>query len=376
MRMNKTESKKESMLRKVRGLLDKADSTDHEAEANTFREKADELMTIYAIEAWQVEMNRPEGERAKPEMREYDFGTNSSDVDNQLTTMMPSLCRLTRCKIGYRSMRTMKVVGFDTDLDYLDLLITSIRIEISRQMVPGVDKNETYDQNVFNLKHAGLGWQDIYSKMMQAYPERFQDAVVDEPEHLEAFREGLTDPNKKYLRHYYHYSDVTDQLFTQKFNRKYGAKWFMTPYKRHLKLLGEEQITIDPQVYRRSWLRGFGNEIRDRVADLRSAQEETTSGHEIVLANRDEDLLNLLWEIWPEQKPHPEWCECAQCHYRRCDDPKCKQKICVDMRKPVRYAKPRMVVVDGAAGARGARAAGNVDLSGGRNNLKSQRGIK
>lgn len=62
------------MLERVRALLAKAASTNFPAEAETFRAKADALMTAFAIEAWQVEVaqNGAEG-RPTPIRRDVDF---------------------------------------------------------------------------------------------------------------------------------------------------------------------------------------------------------------------------------------------------------------------------------------------------------------
>lgn len=96
--------KKEKMLEKVRALLAKANDTEFEGEADVFRAKADELMTAYAIEQWQVDEadSRVGTSNRTPERRDIDiswYWKNSySHIKHDLYHMFDQVARSCRCK--------------------------------------------------------------------------------------------------------------------------------------------------------------------------------------------------------------------------------------------------------------------------------------
>jgi hypothetical protein len=80
-----TDTTSHKMLERVRALLAKADSTNFPEEAETFRAKADELMTRHSISQWAVEQAEA-GRSApiKPERRDFERAWRASKFSSDL----------------------------------------------------------------------------------------------------------------------------------------------------------------------------------------------------------------------------------------------------------------------------------------------------
>ena len=136
--------RKSEMLEKARKLLAKAnDSAVEEPEAESYRQKADEIMTAYAIEMWEVEMAK-EGQRTKPIKREFDFSWWADSNDSPLRSALWNIwwevsthCRVisVSSKRDY-SGKSIPVVGMEADLNYFDMLFTSLMLQLSLQSDP------------------------------------------------------------------------------------------------------------------------------------------------------------------------------------------------------------------------------------------------
>lgn len=320
------EDKRTGKLRQVRALLDKAASSrelGHYQEAEAFEAGADRLMTAYTIESWELEFAKPVGEREKPEFREFEYGflmpgysREAAEINGALCDMFYSLARFCRVKIGWYGTRKSKVVGFKADLDYLDLLFTTARLHLAGNLEPKLIAAFDEYENFVIMKEAGMKWERIWQ---------------------------LLHPDTPFNRSH-----------CQKLLRRYGEE---------CKAAGKPQMKGDPRIYQRSFVDGFVDRLKVRLYGMEESRD--TMGHELVLANRDDDLLNMLWELFPNLRPHPDGCDCEVHHSVRCSDQKCKRAGCVAKRKPVRYSKgPAPLKTDYAARLNGASAADKVQLSG------------
>lgn len=389
--------KRSKTLARVRALLDQADHPNTgEAEAQTFRQKADALMIAYAIESFEIESKRPEHERQKPELREIRYDSVNQEMADVISSAFYNLVDLCRCKIGYYGWHSSKVVGFAADLDYLELLITSVHIQISNRMTPKATKSLPYAENIAMMKSAGYNWQQIYELMVQVFPEKFPEARLSDDEvasivarygpGIEERTRWTTEDDKavstssKRVPVALRGSDgeLYDGLMR---NKKFGGKWFMTPYKRYCLENGIDSVKINPKTYAKSFLAGFKTALNTRIREMVAGRDAPSESGGLVLANRDSDVMTFFYEMYPDRRPHPESCECSTCHPpkckagRPCDRADCK-KYWANYYKPVRYRSPAQVRIDGAAAAAGSQAAKDMDLSGGRNNLANkQKGL-
>lgn len=389
---------KEEALEKVRKLYAKAEGTNSEAEAAAFREKADSIMTLFAIQSWQVEMGKDANEREKPEVRDFSFYSGEShELNRLLRGVFQSLSKLTRVKIGDWGYGSAKVIGFSSDLDYLDILITSVQITVISKLRPSAKAGLSYEQNMYNMKAAGYKWQRIYENLVRVFPERFMAQRVDDADIVEKrarwdarypntpWEEGVEftgygGDNPRFIQ-------TKAGYFVGTMPRNVGVR-FTGEYRRFCDENGLEQIKTNPDVYARSFIEGFESMMSHRIYDLMHKQEKTkqeaaaapSSGGEagvgLVLRSREGDLEEFYYDLYPARRPHPEDCECETCHFRKCMDRNCQVPRCKDYWKSEAKASNRRIpkgppplATSRQAAEAGRRAAAEVDLSGGRNRL-------
>lgn len=244
-----TEDKRGKMLERVRALLAKADSTTFPAEAQIFRDKADVLMTAWAIEQWQVDAAQEGvGARPTPVSRDFDmswYDTNSRA--NELWELMQSTASHCRVTLVYWRYGASKVpaVGLQSDLDYFDMLFTQLMLEMAKGLEPKADADKSMIENLVALKEAGLKW------------ERIGELLMD-----------------------------VGQLSS--YDRNTGVR-FTKEYTSYCRDNNRERIRTVPSVYQRSYARGFINEMRSRMKHQREKSEQTGS-MELVLRDIREQV--------------------------------------------------------------------------------------
>jgi hypothetical protein len=119
------------VLAKVRALLAKAESTTFEAESEALTAKAQELMARHAIDE---ALARDRGERSERPM------TRRLPVDDPYASAKSHLLQVVaesngvRC-VWYGTFAMMAVVGFEADLDAVEVLFTSLLVQGSREML-------------------------------------------------------------------------------------------------------------------------------------------------------------------------------------------------------------------------------------------------
>jgi len=117
------------LLRRVRALLAKAESTEYAAEAEAFTEKAQELITLHSLHAMLAdvgtEFHGPAAIRLATE-RPY---------AKEKFLLIGQVARANRCQaIGHQGFGLVTVIGFQVDLDAVDLLYTSLLVQATRAM--------------------------------------------------------------------------------------------------------------------------------------------------------------------------------------------------------------------------------------------------
>jgi hypothetical protein len=94
----------------------------------------------------------------------------ASPFRGDLFTMFSSVAEHCRCVIGYRgqSYNSIPVYGLPSDLDYLDLLFTTLNLEVAKNMDPPVRAGGELGHEVFKQRQAGISWPRIAEKMYRA----------------------------------------------------------------------------------------------------------------------------------------------------------------------------------------------------------------
>lgn len=310
--------KHEKMLEKVRALLAKADSTEFEGEAEVFRQKADQLMEQYAIDQWMVENAQAAvGARPKPvkKMLDFDWWYKSSQ-SNHLWGMFLSVARHCRVVVAVRGhgkdgnpYSQMPVIGLESDIQYFDLLFTSLMLQMGKQLEPGIDGITDLGEAVFTLRQAGISWPRITQKVYQAGLVKLTAKELATVNEIRAGRlftfENGSDPLAA--------DEVTWEILSDYFmedvrtnikNRLANAN------RAYIKRTGKQadRNYVKPAVYQRSFAYGFVERVSVRLRDMESQNrkrhdtEHQAQSMELVLRDIYDQALDLYREMYPPEE--------------------------------------------------------------------------
>lgn len=361
-------SRRADTLRKVRGLIDTAvsfDSAGNHAAADSYRAKADELMLRYAIETFEIDQARDaDTPRLEvPEVRVFERTDEDYEVRKLSGSMFDALAKAARCKVAAHTWTEIRVVGYPTDLDYLDMMFTSLRLDLASKFAPGIVPGD-YAASLGALRLAGRNWFEAYKTLRDHFPDKFTDCHEPCNAHAVGY----------YARQERTYAGSEADCAECQAGRwagslPYRAKSRMSKtYATWCKATGTEQVRDAPAVWARSFSYGYTAEVRRRLMEMtKTATDAVGDAMALVLAGREEALDDLLYEEAPHLRPHPEDCECDSHHYARCKvRATCGRSICVDMRKPVRGGGGsfRQTVYSAGAMQAGRRAGATADLTG------------
>lgn len=130
---NTTDS--DPILRKIRGLLDKAEASTFEAESSALFAKAAELMGRHRITEAMLDAGRRPADRGRIIGRDVLLGSGPyvrARLDLLHTVADASGCRLVT-SVGWDG-RIGTVIGFETDVSAVDVLYTSLMIQATVAM--------------------------------------------------------------------------------------------------------------------------------------------------------------------------------------------------------------------------------------------------
>jgi hypothetical protein len=328
---------RDSILDRVRKLIDKANSTTFPAEREAFLKKADEMMAIHAIEQFEIEMSRPSQGRTKPvvhkfRMRGEDNASTSWDFDRSLFSLTLAFAHHCRLLVGGLTYTGESVVvGYQSDVDYFDILRTTVMLDLAHKLDPQPDAAQSIGENVARMKEAGFQWDEIF---------------------------------RRFRKH-----GMLAQYADQPFSKPIGL-WMYGQYKKFCQETGRLQTRANPKQWMEDFSRGYVEEINARLREMRLSTEEAVAGtgKGLVLAGMEEELKEFYYDLFPDRRPHPADCQCDTCHFRKCEDSTCTRTRCVEARKPVRARKGaiRYRRVSDEARTAGRRAGSRADLSGGK----------
>lgn len=121
----------DKILRKVRALLAQAeDPAATPEEAETFSAKAEELIARYAIDAALLEAKSQH--RGKPTVRKFEKVEGYAKAKAHL---LAGIAKAHGCRIIQHSDKTLTVIGFQSDLDVVEILYTSLLVQASHASV-------------------------------------------------------------------------------------------------------------------------------------------------------------------------------------------------------------------------------------------------
>jgi hypothetical protein len=255
---------KKDVLRKVRALLDKAESTTFSAERDSLLAKADAMMLKYAIESHELEQ-AGQKQREEPILRTFTVCMTDNPIRESMVDLAWATAQHARGKAVFTNLRLnskakapiqMKVVGFPSDLDWCEMLLLSLQLQLSNEMEPKPDPSKTDIENATMMKAAGMTWDRIVELLG--------------------------------------YANYTDDKKPTKERRRIIHGW-----RKHVKEqdpeLAEQLMNNSPQAYQRSYAQGFVVTIRQRFTEMKQRQDQEAraagKGESTALVLRDRDAI-------------------------------------------------------------------------------------
>lgn len=270
-------SESNPMLSKIQGCLDTYQSlVDSNPEAaKAYLDKAEQLMQKYAVDAAML-ANAKElagGKREEPEQRIATFMQAGDKLGNQWYNLMISVAEHYDCKFLGWTSGSGYLVGFPSNMDLVEMVYTSLRMQALRRIDPKPCKDLEFDENVYILHEAGIKWKNIAMFMDQAYHEAKELGIV-----IDSKWELINwDP------------------------KKYDGGKLIRATRRWCKVIGEPYKAVQsPVTFQRSYAQGFLAEVRRRFEELRryrAAQVASTSGAELVLFDRNKLVQDMMDEL-------------------------------------------------------------------------------
>lgn len=267
-----TDNRRTEMLAKVRALLAKADGTPYPHEADAFRSKAEALMLKYRIEVSEL---TPEAEDNVPVGEQMDFAWYwDSQHGGFLWSMMLDIAMHCRVRVvSWKAGSKIPVVGLPSDIEYFNMLFTSLMLEMGKGLEPKPDPNLPMIENLVKLKESGQQWSRIAEQLRaigQLSPEQFST------------REEMMEKLGAHSPYDYR---IDEAIKKQVHHLNFSGR-----YTKYCKDNGRERLRVTPKIYQRSFAYGFTNRIGERLREMRryvreqqTAQE--SSGMELVLAD-------------------------------------------------------------------------------------------
>ena len=133
----------ERMLSRIRALLAKAEATEYAEEAEALSARAQELMAKYSID--QALVAAGAGRKDAPSGRRI-------AVDNPYeapkTSLLQAVATANRCRVVWsKDVALATVVGFEADLDAVELLFTSLLVQASTAMLRAGSRQDAYGRS-------------------------------------------------------------------------------------------------------------------------------------------------------------------------------------------------------------------------------------
>lgn len=299
-----TSAASDAMLRRIQALLDKADGTDFGPERDTYRAKADEMMLKYSIEQYQLEeVRRARGEAVslKPVTKDIivPWGEFAQKTYDLLLTLGGAIGVRTLYR-GWEHGWRVTLVGFEVDVRYVEMLWTTLRVQMLDMMEPSVDPTKSFDENVFELRQAGMNWMMVRQRMNEhvtvewrpfySYGLSWEESKLCTP------REEKDRQNKHIVSQSGPWPYCCDS--------KSGTNTrLLSAYRRMCEAHGVDPAVIrSTEGYRNAWADSFRYRIRERLTEKRGQGEAA-----LVLRNKAEEVKSawdaLYDEMHKDDKP-------------------------------------------------------------------------
>nr|WP_228718358.1 DUF2786 domain-containing protein [Kitasatospora acidiphila] len=140
------------MLSRIRALLAKAESTEYPQEAEALTAKAQQLMAQHSIDEALLAVGRPDSAATPGAVR---IGVENP-YEGPKAMLLDAVAAANRCRVVWaKEFSFCTVIGFDSDLDAVELLYTSLLVQAtaamqqagSRQHLDGASRTRAFRQS-------------------------------------------------------------------------------------------------------------------------------------------------------------------------------------------------------------------------------------
>ncbi len=133
----------ERILGKIRALLAKAESTEFPEEAEALSARAQELMAKYSID--QAVLAAQKGRRESPAGRRLPV---DNPYESPKASLLQTVAKANRCRtVWHKELGMSAVVGFQADLEAVELLFTSLLVQANAAMLRAGAKRDAYGRS-------------------------------------------------------------------------------------------------------------------------------------------------------------------------------------------------------------------------------------
>lgn len=276
-------------LERVRGLVAKAESLeamggqDNLNEATACREKADKMMEDYGLEEWEL-LKGADDKGFKPVRIKIDIGTGDNEFLTELATLVHVVATFCKCRSVWMTgsgwgiserQEYCYVYGYESDLRYFELLITTLMLHMIGTIFPSPDLAKSLGENAYELHNAGLNWFDI----AQAYGWQVCASRDGEPKFM--YRNKGTGERASW-------------------GKSVGR--IKSAYAAEVKARGETSLRIPPSGSRNFRINAVQGYLREIDLRLRQIAGQRGTGTEMVLADKTQNITAAVAEDFPEMK--------------------------------------------------------------------------
>lgn len=262
-----TAEKLDQMMRKVQGLLAKADDpAATPQEADSCRATAERIMRKYRIAEEELRSTGAlignQFDVQFHEVKVYGLGSHYAASYQSMVSYAMYHCDVQGVWTGYKDgERIITMVGYEADVRYAESLFLQARLLFADRMEPKVDPSLSDEDNVYRLRSAGM--------------ERSKVGLL-----MGWGGEGTKGPGK-----------VTRL------------------YKKACLARGENPTltgrSFNVKDFREGYAEGFTNTFWENLWRARQAIDAELDGGGLVLHGRKERVLEAMYQRWPELRPDP-----------------------------------------------------------------------
>ena len=165
----------ERILSRVRMLLAKAESTTFEAEAETFTAGAQALMARHSIDAALLSRDSRDGHGGTgPQGRRIGV---DNPYEGPKAVLLQAVASANRCRMVWsRELGFATVVGFEADLEAVELLFTSLLVQATRTLAAAGSRSD---------QHGGSRTRSFRQSFLSAFADRIGERLHEATAHEE-----------------------------------------------------------------------------------------------------------------------------------------------------------------------------------------------